>query len=160
LLLSALSFPEDWPVVANQFAYTAIVAILTAGRAHGFTDPYVLPENPVEPFPQNSSGLPPSSNSIEAIAGADGAASNGVPLKEVFDVIVATTRDITPTCMFLIFVTLEHLWIDQGLQLVPCGPDCMWLFLPCIFADMDGQYQGNDSQVAGSFRRSLADFQA
>ena len=32
--------------------YPILVAILKAGRAYGFTDPYILPENPVGPLPE------------------------------------------------------------------------------------------------------------
>ena len=97
---------------------------MTAGRAYGFIDTYILPENPIESPPDNSSSLPPRTHSLEAIFGADGAASNGVPLEEVFDDIVAITRDRTPTCMSSIFTTFEDLWIDKGVQSVPCGPKC------------------------------------
>jgi len=113
LLLGALFFPGDWPAVANQFAYPNFVTILKAGRAYGFTDPYSLPENPIELPPDDSSEPPPSAHPVEAIAGADGAASDGVSLVEVFDYIVATTKRHTPTCMSSIFATLEDLWIDQ-----------------------------------------------
>ena len=113
MLFSALYFPADWPTIANQVAYPAIVAILTAGRAYGFTDPYILPENPVGSLPVNSTDPSPYSHSLEAITGADGAVSNGVPLKKVFDDLVATTRDVSPTCMFPIFVAFEDLLIDR-----------------------------------------------
>ena len=109
--------------------YPVVVAILTAGRAYGFTDPYILPENPVELPPDDSSSLPPSSYPLEAIAGADGAQSDGVPLKSVFDDLVATTRDRTPTCASLIPVTSD-LWIDCGPQSVPCGLACEWQAFP------------------------------
>jgi len=105
-LLEALQFPFFWPAVANEQIYPNLVAILTAGRAYGFTDPYILPENPVGPLPGNHSDLP-RSYPLEAVAGADGAASNGVPLKKVFDDLVATTRDRSPTCMSSILVTFE-----------------------------------------------------
>lgn len=95
--------------------YPILVAILTAGRAHGFTDPYILPESPVGPLPET---LLPLSYSIDAIVGADGAASNGVPLTDVFQQHVTATRDRTPTCMSSIRFTFKHIWIDQRLQLV------------------------------------------
>jgi hypothetical protein len=40
----------------------------------------------------------PSPYPVESIAGADGAASDGVALEKVFDDLIATTRDRTPTC--------------------------------------------------------------
>jgi len=123
-LLASLLFPEDWPAVANQFAYPNFVTILKASRAYGFTDPYILPENFVGPPQANSSVPPPRAHRMNAIPGADGAASDGVPLKEVFDDIVAATRDHIPTRVSSIFITLEDPWIDQGLQSVPSGPQC------------------------------------
>jgi len=108
----------------NEQAYPAIVAILTAGRAYGFTDPYILPENPVAPPPSSSSNIPPSSYRIEAIGGADGAASNGVPLGDVFDAIVATTRDRTPTCKSSVLVIFGGFVINREIKSVPCGPVC------------------------------------
>jgi hypothetical protein len=66
------------------------------------------------PLPETSSDVP-SAYPLEAIGGADGAPSNDVPLKKVFDDLVATTRDRTPTCMSSILVTFEYLWIEQGL---------------------------------------------
>ena len=119
-----MDFPTFWPTVANDQFYPIILAILTAGRAHGFTDPYILPDNPVGSPPDNSSALPPSSYPLEAIAGADGAISNGVPLENVFDDLVATTRDRSPICMSSSLVSLKDLWIYQKLQSVPCGPVC------------------------------------
>jgi len=87
----------------NQNVYFVLVTILQAGRAHGFTDPYTLPQNPVAPIPEINFNL---SYSRSAIVGADVAASNDVPLKDLFQGIVATTRDRTPACMSSI---LSHL---------------------------------------------------
>ena len=126
LVFRALYFPGDWLEAVNQSVYPVITAILAAGRAHGFTDPYILPENPVGLPQNNSSGLRPRSYPVEAINGADGAASSGVPLKNVFDSIIAATSDRSPTCMSLICVTLEDLLIDQGFQSVLCGTARVW----------------------------------
>jgi len=73
--------------------YPILVAILKAGRAYGFTDPYILPENPVGPLPEITLRL------SDPIIGADAAKSNGVPMRDAFQNLVATARDITPTCM-------------------------------------------------------------
>jgi hypothetical protein len=117
----------------NEQLYFVLVTILQAGRAQGFTDPYNLPQNPVPPIPEIDLG---TSYSRHAIVGADAAASNGVPLKEVFQAIVATTRDRTPTRMSSILVTFENLWIDQRLQSVLCGPLGKQTFLPCLVINM------------------------
>jgi len=79
---------------------------LTAGRAHGFTDPYVLPKTTVAPPPAVAADAP-GSYPVEAISGADGVASNGVPLKKAFDDLVETTRDHAPTCMFPFLIGLK-----------------------------------------------------
>lgn len=100
LIFGGLYFPMDWQTFVNQQVYPKLVAILAAGRAHGFTDPYILPENPDRSLPETSSGPTGGSYSAEAVAGADGAASDGVPVEKVFDDLVATTRDRTHTCAF------------------------------------------------------------
>lgn len=82
----------------NQQIYPALVAILAAGRAYNFTDPYILPENPVGSLPETPSDVPTTS-SVDAITGADGAQSDGVSLKVVFQDLVRTTRNRSPTCM-------------------------------------------------------------
>ena len=128
-----LTFPIDWPTVANEQAYPIFVAILAAGRVHGFTDPYVLPENPVGLPPDNSSDLAPSSYPLEAIGGADGALSNGVPLKKVFDDLVATTRDRTPTCMSSVLVILGGFVVDREPKSVPCGAVCKYFLLAPLY---------------------------
>ncbi len=87
--------------------------MLKAGRAHGFADPYILPEHPVGPLPRTPSDL---SYSFDAIIGADGAATDGVPLTDVFQYRVRTTRDRTPTCTYLILFTFKHPWINQRLS--------------------------------------------
>lgn len=94
-LFDILYFPALWQAIANQAMYPVLVSILAAGRAHGLTDPYILPAaEPVGPLPNIPQRL---SYSLEAIVGADGAASNGVPLEKVFQDLVMTTRDRTPT---------------------------------------------------------------
>jgi len=92
-LFGILHFPTTWQQASNQEIYPVLVTILKAGRAHGFTDPYILPES-VGPLPDSSSS---SSYSLDAIIGADGAASDGVTLTEVFQYHVKTTRNVTPT---------------------------------------------------------------
>ena len=111
-LFGVLYQPIVWQTLANHQIYTILIEILTAGRAHGFTDPYVLPKHFVGSPLDFTSSL---SYSTQAIAGADGALSNGVPLWKVFRDLVATTRDRTPTCTSSIPVTFKHHWIDQQL---------------------------------------------
>jgi len=118
----------------NEQVYFVLVMILQAGRAHGFSDPYTLPQNPVAPITEINLGL---SYSRPAIVGADVSASKDVPSKEVFQNIIATTRDRTPTCMSLILITFIKPWIDQKRQLVLCGqPGKQYAFLPCVVIDM------------------------
>ena len=124
-IFRALYFPKYWQAISNQQFYPVILAILTAGRAHGFTDPYVLPEKPVGSLPGGSTDPPPITHSTDAIAGADGAVSNGVPLQKVFDDLVTTTRDRTPICTSPILVTVEDILADWGTQSVLYGPPCV-----------------------------------
>ena len=106
VLFGVLYQPSDWQALANNQMYSTLVAILKAGRAHGFTDPYILPKHPVGPPPELPLSL---SYSTQAIAGADAVLSNGVPLRKVFQDLVATTRDRTPTCTSSILITFKHL---------------------------------------------------
>lgn len=111
-LFRGLYFARDWQALANQQLYPILAALLTAGRAHGFTDPYVLPQTPVAVPPATSSNLP-ANYPVEAITGADGVASNGVPLQKTFDDIVETTKNHAPTCMSPVYVTPQGLWLTE-----------------------------------------------
>ena len=95
-LFDGLYWPAYWPTFSNDQIYPALVAILLAGRAYNFTDPYILPENPVGSLPDTPTV--PTTSSADAIAGADGAVSDGVSVKMVFQDLVRTTRELTPTC--------------------------------------------------------------
>ena len=122
LLFSGLYFPEDWPKFVIQQVYPALVAILTAGRTYNLTDPYILPKNTVAPLPETPSDVPARS-SADAITGADGAQSNGVLMKEVFEGIVRATRNRSPTCTsFILVCILKTFVFYRQLQLVLCGP--------------------------------------
>ena len=140
LLFNGLWFARNWQIFANQQLYPILAAMLTAGRTHGFTDSYALPKTPVGPPPATPSDNP-RSYPVEAIAGADGVSSNGIPMKKVFDNLVEATGNYAPTCMSSILVAFEDLWVDETPQSVPCGPVCKrytFLSLPCIPADMGG----------------------
>jgi len=113
-IFRGLYFARNWQAVANQQIYPTLATLLTAGRAHGFTDPYVLPQKPVAPLPATAPDAP-GSYPVEAISGADGVASNGVPLKKAFDDLVETTRDHAPTCKSSILSLFEGRWVDRGL---------------------------------------------
>ena len=115
-LFGVLYQPTKWQTLANHQMYTILVEILTAGRAHGFTDPYILPKHLVGSPLEFTSSL---SYSTQAIAGADGALSNGVPLRRVFRDLVATTRDRTPTCTPSILPTFRHHGIDRSFSRCP-----------------------------------------
>ena len=137
LLFSGLYFPEDWPKFVNQQVYPALVAILTAGRAYNFTDPYILPKNTVVPLPGTPSDVPTRS-SAEAITGADGTQSNGVLMK-VFEGIVRTTRNRSPTCMSSILVCILKIFGFTGnsswCYVVPPVSDTLPLTPACIHSD-------------------------
>ena len=102
--------------------YPILVAILKAGRAYGFTDPYILPENPVGPLPEITLRL------SNPIIGADAAKSNGVPMRDAFQNLVATARDITPTCMSPIPCTCNTFGLTRGFSwcsMVPLVTDTL-----------------------------------
>ena len=137
-LFTSLYFPEDWPTFVNQQVYPALVAILTAGRAYNFADPYILPKASVAPPLEVPSDVPTSS-SADAITGADGAQSNSVSTKEVFEAIVRTTRNRSPTCTSFILVCILKTFVFTGnsswCYVVPPVSDTLPLTPACIRSD-------------------------
>ena len=92
----------------NTYLYEVVALVLQSAQAHNITFPegekYNVPsENITDPTPPAVPGTGPVSNltaySMEAIAGADDFRDNQTTIKDIFDIIVQTTREITPTGM-------------------------------------------------------------
>ena len=95
----------------NTYIYEVVALVLQSAQAHNITvpgcDKYNIPfENITDPIPPTTLASDPASNltvySMAAIIGADEFRDNQTTIKDFFDLIVQTTREITPTCMFAI----------------------------------------------------------
>ncbi|KAF9649027.1 hypothetical protein BDM02DRAFT_3186656 [Thelephora ganbajun] len=95
----AEEYDDEFGKKHDEDLNTALISIPSTDLEGDIVDcPYILPKNHPVGLPlSNSAELPPSSHSALAITGADGAASNAVPLEKVFGDLVATTGDRTPT---------------------------------------------------------------
>ena len=95
----------------NAYVYQLVTVVLQTAQAHNVTVPggekYNVPSvNITDPAgPVDPSTVPPTnltSYTTTAISGADDFEDDKITIKDVFDIIVQTTRKVTPTCMFLI----------------------------------------------------------
>ena len=89
----------------NVHVYAFVGLILQASQALNIPIPggkkYNIPTGNVTLGSDDASPAPSLvSYSQTAIAGADDFVDSGVTIKDVFDVIVSNTRDVTPTCRF------------------------------------------------------------
>ena len=97
--------PQTWSTEVNTDVYAFIALVLQASQALNIPIPGGKKYNvPTGNITLGSSGGPPAPSLVSytqtAIAGADDFVDGGVTIKDVFDVIVSTTRDVTPTCKF------------------------------------------------------------
>ena len=96
----------------NDEVYPTLVNILQIAQAHNVTAPegrhYNVPsDNFPDPILQEFSS-PESdltSYSQVAIAGADDFWDDNTTIKDIFDIIVETTRDVTPTCELSVIIS-------------------------------------------------------
>jgi hypothetical protein len=105
LIFLVLYSPTAWSEIVNTVIYDGVALILQAAQALNIPPPeghkYNVPSGNISP---NVTGDEPpptlTSYSQAAIAGADNFMDSDVTIKDVFDVIVSTTREVTPTCRF------------------------------------------------------------
>ena len=95
----------------NAYIYQLVAVVLQTAQVHNITvpggDKYNVPSvNITNPTGPVDPGTIPASNltsyTTAAISGADDFRDDKTTIKGVFDIIVQTTRKVTPTCMFLI----------------------------------------------------------
>jgi hypothetical protein len=117
-----------WSESANGIIYQVVCLILQAAEAHNITvgggSKYNVPSGN---FTTNLPSVPTTSQNLTsyalaAIAGADNFNDDNVIVRDVFDIIVDVTREVTPTCEFPIVrsclcVPLTH----PQIKLEPCG---------------------------------------
>ena len=87
----------------NTEIYAFVGLVLQLSQALGVTIPrsqkYNVPTGNLS-LDLGDSTSTVSTYSGEAISGADDFVDGGVTAKDIFDIIVSNTRDITPTCRF------------------------------------------------------------
>jgi len=103
-----LYFPQTWSGFVNGFIYQFAGFILQTSQARNVTidgaDKYIVPSGDFtisESLLRGIGALPPpnlTSYTPLAIGGADNFNDGDVTIKDVFDIIVKTTREVTPTC--------------------------------------------------------------
>lgn len=104
LLFNLLSTPTTWSQSVNTDLYEFVALVLQASQVHNITIPggqkYNIPAggNITTPETRRASTSTLTSYTRIAVAGADDFNDNGVTIKDVFDIIVNNTREITPTC--------------------------------------------------------------
>ena len=95
-----------WSESANGVIYQVVCLILQAAEAHNITvgggSKYNVPSGD---FTTNLPNVPATSQNLTsyalaAIAGADNFNDDNVIARDVFDIIVDVTREVTPTCEF------------------------------------------------------------
>ena len=110
LLYGLLYDPTTWSQEVNGDVYSAVTIILRIAEAHNVTIPgsrkYNIPTGNISLSGSDSTPTLVSYTSA-AIAGADDFSDSGVTIKDVFDVIVSNTREVTPTCEFSV-ISLRH----------------------------------------------------
>ena len=99
-LLGLLYWPESWSQSVNTDVYAFVALVLQASQALNITLPggqkYNVPSGNISIG--DTIPLTLVSYSQAAISGADDFADGGVTAKDLFDVIVNNTREVTPTC--------------------------------------------------------------
>ena len=108
MLLALLYSPTLWGSFTNTYLYEGVGYILQAAQAHNITiDGGAKYNIPSKAFTINEGTGDTSQNStsyaMTAISGADDFNDNNARIKDVFDIVVNTTREVTPTCKLLFF---------------------------------------------------------
>ena len=109
-LFNVLYLPATWSGSININVYQVVAYVLQTAQAYNVTIDggvkYNIPSEQVtidETFLSEAGTVAPqnlTSYSATAISGADNFNDDDVTIKDVFDVIVNNTREITPTCKF------------------------------------------------------------
>ena len=91
----------------NGLVYQIVALVLQASQAHNVTinggHKYNIPSGniTINPSPFGATSAPNlTSYSTAAISGADDFNDDNTTIRDLFDIIVNTTREVTPTCKF------------------------------------------------------------
>lgn len=106
-VLAVLYSPPDWSVFVNTYFYEFVGYVLQTAQAHNITvDGGVKYNIPSEKFTINNGTDDTSQNLVSyamtAISGADDFNDDNTRVKDLFDAVVNTTREVTPTCKLLL----------------------------------------------------------
>ena len=104
LVFVTLYFPGYWSIIANQILYPLIHSIHRSARAANITTGVgdLVEEVQVDRKLLEKMLLqPPVSHSATAIYAADSWASDNSTTKDVYDMIVKTSREVSPMCKSL-----------------------------------------------------------
>ena len=105
VLAELLYSPESWSSEVNTDFYELVAFVLQASQELNITVPggkkYNVPTENITIGPNGGTSVPTlTSYSPVAIVGADDFVDSGVTIKDVFDIVVNVTREVTPTCRF------------------------------------------------------------
>ena len=93
----------------NGFLYEFVGLVLQASQAYNLPVPggrkYNVPSEKITIEVITATFYPNYTQA--AIAGADDFSDDNATIKDVFDIIVETTREVTPTCKHLLFAHLR-----------------------------------------------------
>ena len=129
--------PQAWSLVVNNEVYPVVVSLLQLAQAHNVAVPggrhYNLPsQNTTHTIPQDAI-YPPflTSYSGVAITGADDFGDSQTTIKDIFDIIIKTTREVTQTCEFPVInlrlfdlLTRSQIKSEHSGLLGTCGRKC------------------------------------
>ena len=111
----------------NGFLYEFVGLALQASQAHNSTVPggrkYNIPSENItidDTVSATSQGM--TSYSLAAISGADDVNDGNTTIKDIFDAIVETTREVTPTCKSCNIHSCMFILLTQpSIKSEPCG---------------------------------------
>ena len=103
-LFNLLYSPTEWSAGVNGFLYEFVGLVLQASQAHNLPVPggrkYNVPSEKITIVDITVTFYPNYTQA--AIAGADDFYDDNTTIKDIFNVIVEITREVTPTCKYLL----------------------------------------------------------
>ena len=111
-IFNLLYAPTSWSDQVNSQVYQLVAAVLQLAQEHNVTlsggAKYSVPSGnfSFDKTLLSTIGAAPPQNltsyALAAISGADNFNDDSVTIKNVFDVVVSNTRQVTPSCEFLV----------------------------------------------------------
>ena len=131
-IFNLLYAPTSWSDQVNNQVYQIVAAILQLAQDHNVTlsggAKYNVPSGDfsIDKILLSAIGAAPPQNltsyALAAISGADNFNDDSVVIKDLFDVIVSNTRQVTASCKFpYLFVCIRLLIDTPRIKSEPCG---------------------------------------